>query len=426
MNNNIQKAKKLIENYRQNNPYINNCCVLPSGFVSIVGPTGPTGPTGPAGNSPQITIATTETTASGTSAQVVNIGDDHNIVLEFMIPRGSTGPQGEMGDTPTIAIGEVTTGEAGSIASVIDSGEGINHILNFIIPKGENGEKGEIGPTGPAGTSVTILGSFNSYDELKNDKPTGAPGDSYLVGDNLFVWSSNDNDWIDVGKIRGPQGIPGEKGNPGEPGPMGVQGPQGIQGIPGPQGMQGDMGPQGEIGPTGPTGPTGADGESGIKEIESAYIVRFNDNNPNGFEVPYNGRIPLDRIDIDNTKITELTTQNTLKFKKAGTYKVDFMVSVKVNQVTSFDPTKDIIAIGFKKVDSPIVYAGGSAWYEYGPTIRIVSQGLFVVGDPSIDEYELVNLSKQSIYLNSPLLENTFSESYFTNPVVTLVITYFG
>lgn len=423
MNDNIQKAKNLIENFKKNNPYINNCCMLPSGIISMIGPTGPTGPTGPAGVSPQITIATTETMTSEEPAQVVNIGDDHNIVLEFMIPRGSTGPQGEMGSTPTIAIGDVVTGDAGTMASVIDSGEGINHIINFVIPRGEQGLPGETGPTGPAGTSVTILGSFASYDDLKKDKPIGSPGDSYLVGDNLFVWSANDDDWIDVGAIRGPQGVPGPQGIQGETGPMGIQGPQGIQGVPGPQGPQGpqgDMGPQGEIGPTGPTG------VPGIVEIESAYIVRFNDNNPNGFEVPYNARIPLDRIDIDNTKIAELTNQNTLKFKKAGTYKIDFMVSLKVDATTIFDPTQDIIAIGFKKVGSPIVYAGGSAWYKDGPTVRIVSQGLFVVGYPEIDEFELVNLSKKNIYLNSPLLENTYSDSYFTNPVVTLVITYFG
>lgn len=410
MNNNIKRAKKIIENFQNNNPFINSCCFIPREM-------GITGPTGPAGISPKITVGKTETIDANNPAQVINVGNEENVILDFMIPKGEVGPMGEI---PTITIGEVITGEAGGQASIIDSGEGIHHILNFIIPQGKSGEEGEMGPTGPAGTSVSILGSYDSYDDLFNAHPTGDIGDSYLVGDNLYVWSNNNKDWTDVGVIKGPQGEQGEPGEEGAQGPMGVQGPQGIQGPPGIQGPKGDPG---EIGPTGATGPTGKDG---IQEIETVYVVTFNDNNPAGFEVPYGARIPLDRIEVDNTKIAELTLQNTLKFKKAGTYKVDFMVSTKINPTPNLDLANNVISVGFKKVNSPIVYAGGSAWYTYGPTVKIISQGLFVVGDPTLDELELVNLSKQSIYLNSPLIDNINSESYFSNPYVTIVIEYLG
>ena len=102
------------------------------------------------------------------------------------------------------------------------------------------------------------------------------------------------------------------------------------------------------------------------------------------------------------------------------------MVSTKVNPTPTLDEANNVISVGFKKVDSPIVYAGGSSFYTYGPTVKIISQGLFVVSDPLKDELELVNLSKQSIYLNSPLIDSINSNSYFSNPVVTIVIEYLG
>ncbi len=431
---NIKKAKKIIENFQNNNPFINRCCNFPSNILTIPGATGPTGPigptgaTGPMGISPKISISATETMNPGDPAQVLNIGDDENIVLEFMIPSGKIGPKGEQGETPTITIGDVLTGNPGTMASIVDSGEGYNHILNFTIPRGEQGEIGETGPTGPAGTSVTILGSYDSLDELKQNHPIGTPGDGYLVLDNLYVWSDNNDEWVDVGVIRGPKGEQGIQGPKGETGERGLQGPEGIQGPPGPKGEQGEIGIPGAIGATGATGPTGPTGPTGygITEIETAYIVKFNNNDPFGFEVPINARIPLDRIEVDNTNIAQLTNQSTLKFSKAGTYKVDFMVSIKINPTSNFNPNTNVVSVGFKKVNSPIVYAGGSAWYFNDPTIRIVSQGLFVVGDPLNEELELVNLSNQSIILNTPLLDNINSESYYSNPVVTIVIQYLG
>ena len=127
-------------------------------------------------------------------------------------------------------------------------------------PIGPTGMQGETGPTGPSGTSVTIMGSYDNASLLENDHPTGNIGDSYLVGDDLYVWSLNNNKWVDVGTIKGPQGNigpmgpPGLQGIPGPKGEQGVQGLQGPKGDPGPQGIQGKQGLQGPIGPTGPAG----------------------------------------------------------------------------------------------------------------------------------------------------------------------------
>ena len=59
---------------------------------------------------------------------------------------------------------------------------------------------------GQDGTSVSILGSYDTYLELVNAHPTGESGDGYLVDGDLYVWDGENNKWVDVGTIRGPQG----------------------------------------------------------------------------------------------------------------------------------------------------------------------------------------------------------------------------
>lgn len=73
----------------------------------------------------------------------------------------------------------------------------------------------ENGTDGRDGTSVTILGSYNTVAELKQAHPTGSIGDSYIVDGDLYVWSTNINDWQDVGTIQGPAGTNGTNGTNG-------------------------------------------------------------------------------------------------------------------------------------------------------------------------------------------------------------------
>lgn len=65
-----------------------------------------------------------------------------------------------------------------------------------------------IGTYGVDGTSVTILGSYNSLAELQTAHPTGNLGDAYMVAGDLYVW--NGSSWENVGQIQGPQGAPGQ------------------------------------------------------------------------------------------------------------------------------------------------------------------------------------------------------------------------
>ena len=69
---------------------------------------------------------------------------------------------------------------------------------------------GTNGTNGQDGTSVTILGSYDTLAELEAAHPTGSLGDAYIVGGDLYVW--NGTAWEDVGQIQGPRGPAGQDG----------------------------------------------------------------------------------------------------------------------------------------------------------------------------------------------------------------------
>jgi predicted DNA-binding transcriptional regulator AlpA len=51
--------------------------------------------------------------------------------------------------------------------------------------------------------SVTILGSYDTLADLTATHPTGNIVDSYLVGDDLYVCNAADNNWVNIGNIKG-------------------------------------------------------------------------------------------------------------------------------------------------------------------------------------------------------------------------------
>lgn len=74
---------------------------------------------------------------------------------------------------------------------------------------GNTGEKGEQGEKGNDGTGVTILGSYDTEEELISAHPTGNEGDSYIVAGDLYVWDAAKSSWINVGRIQGASGSDG-------------------------------------------------------------------------------------------------------------------------------------------------------------------------------------------------------------------------
>ena len=245
--------------------------------TSAAGPTGPTGPTGATGadggsaNYYDYKAKTTITTGDPTnqhiiwnnatqiSATQINVshinsgGVDVDIFLALIktndvlivqdknnsanfqkwtvsaTPTIQTG-YAEIPVTLTSSAGTGTTNFANNhsiILAVISTG--------IVGPTGATGATGNTGATGPTGatgtpgTSVTILGEYADLAALQAAHPTGSPGDSYLVDSgDLYVWSANTSQWVDVGNIEGPTGPTGTAGATGPTGPAGSASDAGL------------------------------------------------------------------------------------------------------------------------------------------------------------------------------------------------------
>lgn len=256
--------------------------------------------------------------------------------------------------------------------------------LNNIIHRNKNccnpcfGPTGATGPTGPTGPATIEVGLTT----------TSEPGTSA----NVLNVGTNDNVILDFTIPAGPTG------------PIGPTGPQGKKG---------------DIGPTGQEGPT---------KIKNAYIVTYNMNQfVDGIPVDSEERLPLDRVELDVDQLVTVDSDDeTIKFNKIGYYKISFMVSARALKTdTEFEPESDFVSIGFRQVNTDNIYVGSSKWI-YNEQFDIINgQGIVAINNTD-DLYELVNISPQIIYLNSPDLKHIKSISYFTNSLVNIVIEYLG
>ena len=124
----------------------------------------------------------------------------------------------------------------------------------------------------------------------------------------------------------------------------------------------------------------------------------------------------------DNLNIDE----ETIKFNEIGYYKISFIVSSRVLETDpGFNPKNDFISIGFRLTNTDNIYVGGSKWVYNDEYITISSQGIISVENTD-NIYELVNVGNQTIFLNTPDLNDIESNSYFTNALVNIVIEYLG
>ena len=171
----------------------------------------------------------------------------------------------------------------------------------------------------------------------------------------------------------------------------------------------------------GPTGPQGADG---INAVRSAYLVTFNaSTEENGISIEPNGRLPIDRKEIITNLIT-LNDDETIKFNEAGHYKLTFIVSTytQTNDI-AFDQHKDFISIDFRQINTDNIYIGASKWIFNEKPTQIIAQGIIVVNDIN-NIYELSNLGKFKIFLNTPDIIDINTHSYFSNTLLTINIEY--
>ncbi len=375
------------------------------------GEQGPKGEKGDIGPSEVIRLGNVATADANSLAQIV----DHKVGLshtfDFVIPRGfdgargpkgeagPQGPKGEDGRSETIQIGNVTTAAAGSLAQVIDRKDGLVHTLDFVIPKGIAGEKGEMGPQGPkgepgekgevgAGETITLgvvaTGDASTFAKIVDRKQ----GLNHIFD---FVIPRG------VNGSNGEQGPMGPPGEPGLPGQKGDKGEKGDPGIPGPQGIPGPL------------------------KIPSALLITFKEEeSQTGTLVNPNARLPLAlKISNEEEDFQLNEEENTITIRYPGTYRIDFTVYAYTSQNVAFQKESDFVAVGFKKPEENTVYAGASLWSDKELPVTLVGRG--IVSTTLEDEvFELVNLGRKGIYLNSPKLGT--QASFFTNPVLTVMI----
>ena len=197
-----------------------------SEFKFLTDLSGAQGFKGETGDAATISIGTVSTLPAGADATVTNVGDTHNAILNISIPRGESGsaatvqvgsvettnngvaevsnsgtpssavldfkiPQGQ---PASVSIGTVTTGDPGTNAVVSNSGTSGDVILDFTIPRGDKGQ------------ALSIRGSYATEEQLKAEHPVGTDNEAYIVNGDLFIWNASTNQWVNEGRIQGPQG----------------------------------------------------------------------------------------------------------------------------------------------------------------------------------------------------------------------------
>lgn len=198
-------------------------------------------------------------------------GDAWNLAITGVTgPTGSTGPQGYTGEqgppgpqgTSINVIGTVaTTNDLPLSASQNDAyivaADGDLYIWDTVTEEWDNvgqivGPEGGVGPTGPTGPQGELGGVFYTSETTPNTTVTGSV---WFRPSDGASYVYNDG-WVLL-YLYGPTG---PNGNEGPTGPQGSSGLDGATGPTGPQGATGSEGPQGPTGPTGATGPAGLDG----------------------------------------------------------------------------------------------------------------------------------------------------------------------
>ena len=152
-------------------------------------------------------IERTEGNGAAGTTDVYTITYSDGTTYTFNVYNGEDGINGNNGITPVFTAVTANVNNAigtpqVSVVTAKTADEKYSMEFSFQNMKGEKGDKGD---KGDDGTSVKILGTKHSYNELPLSN--NANGDGYIIGENLYVW--NGSTWVDVGQIKGPQGDPG-------------------------------------------------------------------------------------------------------------------------------------------------------------------------------------------------------------------------
>ena len=215
----------------------------------------------------------------GTSMPTVNTDADpitRNFAISSIstliaaeIPQGVAGPAGQDG-APGANGSNGTNGTNG--ANGAPGSNGSDGVDGAPGSNGANGQDGAQGATGADGTSIEIQGTKPTVADLPATGNT--VGDLWIIdqtgggataGDG-YVWTVG-NAWLNIGPLRGPQGIQGIAGTNGTDGAAGTPGATGAPGAGGADGTDGADGQDGTDGTDGAPGATGSPGQQGIQGL---------------------------------------------------------------------------------------------------------------------------------------------------------------
>ena len=170
----------------------------------------------------------------GTDGQVgVNLGKTKNYSISSLASYFSSG-EGAAGASAYQVW--LDNGNTGTIQDFLDS------LVGAAGSQGADGADGQQGAAGNDGTSINIQGTKPTFNDLPG---SGSLGDLWIIdqtgggataGDG-YVWTAK-NTWLNIGPLRGPQGVQGPAGGQGIQGNQGPQGNQGAQGNPGTNGVK--------------------------------------------------------------------------------------------------------------------------------------------------------------------------------------------
>ncbi len=101
------------------------------------------------------------------------------------------------------------------------------------------------------------------------------------------------------------------------------------------------------------------------------------------------------------------------------------MVSAYKQTSGQFDSKTDIVSVGFRQVGTDLIYIGDSKFSTNNIPVSLNGDGVLSINNLS-NQYELANISKETMYLKTPFIVDLDTNSYFSNQTVRLVIQYLG
>lgn len=191
--------------------------------------------------------------------------------------QGDTGLQGVQGETGASGVGIQSIKRTGG-----DGSPGTTDTYTITMTDGSTAVFTVY--NGADGTSFTVLGRYDTLDELTSEHPSGSKGDAWAVGsaedNDIYLWNVTTQAWDNIGALQGPPGPSGPAAGFGE---ISAEVDGGISSGTNPPGVVVTAsGPdtaknlhfsfQNLRGQTGPAGADGADGKSAYQQaVDGGY-----------------------------------------------------------------------------------------------------------------------------------------------------------